>query len=61
MSAPQFHSLTPNAELERLRIIEAWVLKHAQHGARCPYTPAFGVVPETPCTCGLAEIMERMP
>lgn len=60
MSAPQFHSLTPNAELERLRIIEAWVLKHAQHGARCPYWGEYEKTDKN-CTCGLAEIMGRMP
>lgn len=45
------------AELERLRAIEAWVLEHAQHGARCP--AAF--VQVRPCTCGLAKIMDGMP
>lgn len=48
------------AELERLRIIEAWVLEHAQHGGSCPYWGPYEEADRQQCTCGLAEIMEGM-
>lgn len=52
--------LEARAELATLRACESWILEHAQHGARCPYWGEYEKTDKN-CTCGLAEIMGRMP